>query len=197
MAEYADLTLGSLAYDPFGAAVPQIEFPPEREEEQIPRQPAPAPEAEAGERRRVRLGTAEDAAARAAARRGVIITAAVVVPAVLACMALIVLLLQANIRLTAISSEAARLERRIAALQTERSRLEIQCESAFNMEEVEQVARTSIGMIKADADQAIYLRSTTEDLAVILDGERKAPSLLTRAGRFLDKLGAYFAAGGA
>ncbi len=197
MPDYADLTLGSLAYDPFGTAAPQIDFPPEREEEQIPRQPAPSPEVQTGERRRVRLGTEEEAAARAAARRSTLLTAAVMAPAVLACLVLIVLLLQANIRLTAISSEAARLERRIAALQTERSRLEIQCESAFNMEEVEQTARTTIGMIKADTDQAIYLRSTTEDLAVILDGERKAPSLLMRVGRFLDRLGAYFTAGGA
>ena len=197
MPDFADLTLGSLAYDPFGTAAPQIDFPPRQEEEPLPQQPEPAPEAQSGERRRVRLGTAEDAAARAAARRRTLLTAAVMAPAVVACMVLIVLLLQANIRLTAISSEAARLERRIAALQTERSRLEIQCESAFNMEEVEQVARTTIGMIKADTDQAIYLRSTTEDLAVILDGERKAPSLLMRVGRFLDRLGAYFTSGGA
>ena len=196
MPDYADLTVGSLAYDPFGTAAPQIDFPPEPEREPI-RQPAPAPETQTGERRRVRLGTAEEAAARAAARRSTLITAAVMTPAVLACMVLLVLLLQANIRLTAVSSEASRLERRIAALETERSRLEVQCESAFNMEEVEQIARTSIGMIKADTDQAIYLRSTSEDLAVILVGERKAPSLLMRVGRVLDRLGAYFTSGGA
>ena len=31
MADFADMTLGSLAYDPFGTAAPQIDFPPETE----------------------------------------------------------------------------------------------------------------------------------------------------------------------
>ncbi|MBR2716169.1 MAG: septum formation initiator family protein [Oscillospiraceae bacterium] len=192
MADFADLTLGSLAYDPFGTAAPQIDFPPEREAEPAYVPEAPSPEVQAAPARRVRLGTAEDAAALAAERRRVRLIAAVMIPAAAATMVLLVLLLHSYTRLTAVSSEAARLEKRIAQLQEERSRLEIRSESAFNMEEVEQTARSSIGMIKADSDQAIYLHSTSEDLAVILDGERKQPTLLHRIGSLWNRFTAYF-----
>ena len=191
MAEFIDMTLGSLAFDPFGTAAPQIEYPPEQEE--IPSSPIPEarPAREAQPRQRVRLGTAEDAVALAAQRRRNRLIAAVMVPMAAACLVLLVLLLQSYTRLTAISSEAARLETRITELQAARSRLEIQCESAFNMEEVEQAARSTIGMIKADTDQAIYLRSTTEDLAVILDPNRKPATLLRRIERLWDRVAAY------
>ena len=186
MADFADLTLGSLAYDPFGTAAPQIDFPPETEE--LPQQPP----REAQPRQRVRLGSVEDAAARAAARRRSRLIAAVLTPMAVACLVLLVLLLQAYTRLTAVSSEAAHLETRIAQLQAAHARLEIQCESAFNMEEVEQTARTTLGMIKADTDQAVYLRSTTEDLAVVLDPNRKPAGVLKKLERLWDRVTAYF-----
>ncbi len=191
MADFADLTLGSLAYDPFGTAAPQIDFPPETEE--FPPQPPTEtqPRESAQPRRRVRLGTAEKAAALAAQRRRGRLIAAFMIPMAAACLVLVVLLLQAHTRLTAISSEAARLETRIAELRADRDRLEIQCESAFNMEEVEMTARTAIGMIKADSDQAIYLRSTTEDLAVVLDPNRKPANLWKRLERLWDRMAAY------
>ena len=192
MAEFADLTLGSLAYDPYGTAAPQIDFPPAEETPPVSVPEAPAPVARPARERRVRLGTAEDAAALAAERRHLRAVFAVLAPATAACMVLLVLLLQSYTRLTAVSSEAARLEKRIAQLQEERSRLEIQSESAFNMEEVEQIARSSIGMIKADSDQAVYLRSTTEDLAVVLNGEHRKPSLLRQIGSLWNRLKAYF-----
>ncbi len=189
MADFADLTLGSLAYDPFGTAAPQIEYPPVTED--IPQSPIPEAQPTAQPRQRVRLGTREDAAALAAQRRRGRLIAAVMVPLAVACLVLLVMLLQAYTRLTAVSSEAARLETRIAELEAAHARLEIQCESAFNMEEVELTARTTIGMIKADTDQAVYLRSTTEDLAVVLDPNRKPASLLKRLERFLDRAAAY------
>ena len=191
MADFADLTLGSLAYDPFGTAAPQIEYPPETEAVPQPPIPEAQPAKEAQPRQRVRLGTAEDAAALAAQRRRGRLIAAVMVPLAAACLVLLVLLLQAYTRLTAVSSEAARLETRIAQLQVAHARLEIQCESAFNMEEVEQTARTTIGMIKADTDQAIYLRSTTEDLAVVLDPDRKPANLLKWLERLWDRAAVY------
>ena len=192
MADFADLTLGSLAYDPFGTAAPQIEFPPETEPipqaEPIPTA-EPAPEAQP--RQRVRLGSREDAEAMAVLRRRGRLIAAVMIPLAAACMVLLVLLLRSYTQLTAVSSEAARLETRIAELQAAHARLEIQSESAFNMEEVEQTARTAIGMIKADTDQAVYLRSTSEDLAVVLDPSRKSSSLWKRIGGWLDRIAAY------
>jgi len=106
----------------------------------------------------------------------------------------VVMLLQAHIRLAALSDESAALESRIAELRDVQARLEIQSESAFNMEEVEQTARTVIGMIKADSDQVSYLRSTSQDVAVILEAGRKEPTLWTRLGAFFESLEAYFAA---
>lgn len=190
MADQADLTFGSLAYDPFGPAVPEFEFPPEEPVRQ-PQAPQ-APQARPAPRERVRIATAEDTAARAAARVRAGIFAAVSIPLAAACLVFLVLLLQAHTRLTAVSSEAARLESRIYALQAERSRLEIQSESVFNMEEVEQTARSTIGMIKADTDQAVFLRSTTEDVAVILADDGKKDSLLRRAEALLRRIEAYF-----
>ena len=61
----------------------------------------------------------------------------------------------------------------------------------IGLEEVEQAARSTIGMIKADTDQAVYLRSTTEDLAVILDPNRKPATLLRRMERLWDRMAAY------
>ena len=190
MADQVDLIFGSLAYDPFGTAVPEFEFPPEEpvRPPQAPEAPAPRPST----RERVRIATSEDNAARAAARVRAGVFAAVAVPLAAACLVFLVLLLQAHTRLTAVSSEAAKLEGRIYALQAERARLEIQSESVFNMEEVEQTARTAIGMIKADTDQAVFLRSTTEDVAVILSADGKKNTLLRRAGEFLRRIEAYF-----
>ena len=195
MADQTDLTFGSLAYDPFGPAVPEFEFPPEEPVRQ-PQAPQ-APQARPVPRERVRIATAEDTAARAAARVRAGIFAAVSIPLAAACLVFLVLLLQAHTRLTAVSSEAARLESRITELQAAHARLEIQCESAFNMEDVELTARATIGMIKADTDQAIYLRSTTEDLAVILDPNRKPSGLLKRVERFLDRAAEYLRSPGA
>lgn len=191
MADYAELTFGSLAYDPFGTAAPQIDFPPEPEE---PRPAAvPRPEARPTPRQRVRVRTEEEARAEAQARVRGRILAAFAVPAAAVCVVLLVLLLQSYSRLTALSDESARLESRISALKEERSRLEIACESAFNMEEVEQTAHTVIGMVKADTDQVIYLRSTAEDVAVILEPGRTEKPLLEKAAdavrRFLRFLG--------
>jgi cell division protein FtsL len=190
MEDQVDLIFGNLAYDPFGSAVPEFEFPPEEPVRQ-PQAPEPS-EARPRPQERVRIATEEDTAARAAARVRTGIFAAVVIPLAAACLVFLVLLLQAHTRLTAVSSEAARLESRIYALQAERSRLEIQSESVFNMEEVEQKARTSIGMIKADTDQAVFLRSTTEDVAVILSAEGKRDTLLRRVGKLIRRIEAFF-----
>lgn len=199
MAEFADLTFGSLAYDPFGTAAPQIDFPPEQEE--LPYRPAepaapaapaaPSPERHAAPGERVRVRTEADAGVRSVSRVRVGLYVLFTVPAVVVCLAMIVMLLRTHIRLTEVSNEAARLESRIAELRAEHTRLEIECESAFRMEEVEQTARSSIGMIKAEPDQAIYLRSTSEDLAVIL-GNSREETLAERIDVFLNRVLAYF-----
>ena len=193
MADYADLTFGSLAYDPFGTAAPQIDFPPEPEE--APPAAAPRPEERPVARPRTRVRTEEELRAEAQARVRGRILAAFSVPAALICVAMLVLLLKSYSRLTAISDEAAALESRIAAMEVERSRLEIACESAFNMEEVEQTAHTVIGMVKADSDQVAYLHSTSQDVAVVLNDGAASEPLLERAADFLRRLLSYIGQG--
>ncbi len=191
MADYAELTFGSLAYDPFGTSAPQIEFPPEPEEPAA----VPRPEARPIPRERVRTRSAEEARAEAQARTRGRILAVFAVPAAVVCVVLLVLLLQSYSRLTALSDEAAALENRIAELRSEQSRLEIECESAFNMEEVEQTAHTVIGMVKADSDQVAYLRSTAEDVAVILDADLAREPLLERAADVVRQVLSYIGQG--
>lgn len=193
MADYADLTFGSLAYDPFGTAAPQIEFPPEPEE--APPAAAPRPEERPAAQPRTRVRTEEELRAEAQARVRTRILAAFSIPAALVCAALLVTLLQAYTRLAVISDEAAALESHIAELEADRSRLEIACESAFNMEEVEQTAQSVIGMVKADSDQVAYLRSTAQDVAVILGKEPAEAPLLDRAAGMLRRLLSYIGQG--
>ena len=201
MADHADLIFGNVAYDPFSSAVPELEFPPEDEDLLFPEQPvrpaapAPRPAARRRGRERVRISSAADTAARAAARVRAGVFAVVAVPLAAACIVALVLLLQAHSRLAAVSNEAAHLEKRIASLEAERARLEIESGSAYNMEEVEKTATTALGMIKADADQAVFLRSTTEDTAVILSAEGGGNPLWRNIREFFRRLGEYFAWG--
>lgn len=170
MADYAELTFGSLAYETFGSAAPQIDYPPE---EPVRPYREPVPQAEprpaAAPRERVRVRPKEDPKELARERRRNGIIAAVIAPFVLAAIGMVVILLSSYIRMTAVADEAAAIESRIAELQEAHARLELQAESAFDMEQVEQTARTVIGMVKAESDQVTYLRSTSEDYAVILD----------------------------
>lgn len=196
MAKYAGLSFGSLAYDPFSTAAPQIEFPPEEEnEEALPQSPAEeytAPQESAY--REEQTISPEELRAEAQARIFRRIVAAVAIPVAGVCAVLLVMLLQTHMELTAVSNETAILEDTIAELRDENSRLEIECESVFNMEEVEQTAHSVIGMVKADADQVTYLRSTSEDVAVIMDPPAEETTLEKSAGllrRFLAFFGKH------
>ena len=193
MAEYAGLSFGSLAYDPFSTAAPQIEFPPEGEPGEAPPQ-NPAEEYTAPRehvRREERTISPEELRAEAKERVFRRIVAAVAVPVAAVCAVLMVMLLRTNMQLTAVSNETAKLEAQITKLKEENSRLEIACESVFNMEEVEETAESVIGMVKADADQVTYLRSTSEDVAMIMDPPTGETTLEKSAG-FFRRILAFF-----
>ncbi len=186
MAEYAKMTYGSLAYDPFGTAAPQIEIPEE------PREARPEPEAKERPAERVRIVDEEAVRIETKNRRSMTVYLLLTIPAMLVCTALLLLLLRSYSRLTALSAESAAMESRITELKAEQKRLEVLSESAYNMEEVEQKARSVYGMIKADGEQFVYLHDTAEDVAVILDRDAVSSDF---AGRFLtalEKVKAYF-----
>lgn len=186
MAKYAGLSFGSLAYDPFSTSAPQIEFPGEEDGREHSRNPAGESAARQGSasRRSTRARTLSREELRAEANSIVFrrIVAAVAIPVAAVCAVLLVMLLRSYMDLTAISNEAANLEKQAAELREKNSRLEIECESAFNMESVEQTARDVIGMVKADADQLIYLRSTSEDVAMVMEPPIEESALEKTAG---------------
>lgn len=199
MAKYAGLSFGSLAYDPFGTAAPQIEFPSEEENgQELPQNPAKgytAPQEKVYREPAQELTISpEELRAEAQARRFRRIVALVAIPVGALCAVLLFMLLQSYMALTAISNETSNLEKQVAELREENARLEIECESVFNMEEVEQTAHSIIGMVKADADQVTYLRSTSEDVAMVMDPPADETTLEKSAG-FLRRILAHFRKG--
>lgn len=184
MAEFAGLVYGNLAYDRFGTSAPAIEAPYFPREEEAPvRQPAPQVEAQPREKVSVRTA----AEAKPQARVNVSVFALLGIPAVILCM---VLLLRSYIQLTALSQESAELESRIAQLQEEQTKLEIVYESTFDMAQVEQIAKADLGMVKAGTEQVSYIRSSSGDVAVILQ-EESGVGRVEKARSFLEKVLAY------
>ena len=195
MAKYAGLSFGSLAYDPFSTSAPQIELPEEENEEELLQSPAEeyaVPQENVyREPAQEQTISREELRAEAQARLFRRIVAAVAIPVGALCAVLLVMLLRSYMDLTAVSNETAKLEKQVTELREENSRLEIECESVFNMEEVEQTAHSVIGMVKVDADQVTYLRSTSEDVAMVMDPPVGETTLEKSAG-FLRRIFARF-----
>ncbi len=82
--------------------------------------------------------------------------------------ALMVLVLLANVQLTQITAETASLENRIQALSDEEERLTVKYESTFNLNEIEEYATKKLGMIHQSADNITLLETADADRAVII-----------------------------
>ena len=80
---------------------------------------------------------------------------------------MIISLLTVRIRLTEISNESAILESKIEQLKTERKRLLIEYESAFNPAEIEEYAINVLKMQKPGSDQLFYIDAGASDKVVI------------------------------
>ncbi len=76
---------------------------------------------------------------------------------VAAAVVLLTMMLLAQIRLTDISDTAAKLERQITELETQRNKLTVEYESIFNLEDVEERAVNVLGMQEPDNEQIYYL----------------------------------------
>ena len=70
---------------------------------------------------------------------------------------MLTMMLLAQIRLTDISDTAAKLERQIDQLETQRNKLTVEYESIFNLEDVEERAVNVLGMQEPDNEQIYYL----------------------------------------
>lgn len=166
---------GSLAYD-FNNPALQPEYTEEEQWQVMHRADNPvAEEAQAAE------------AAVASNRQAI---APISVLGILAAAVMIVVMLLAQARLTAVCSEAVRLTNRIDQLQTEQARLRIAFESAFNLTEIEDYAVTELGMQKPRNDQIFSISSRTQDKVEIFAPD-SAGGLLDRVTEFTGSVKEY------
>lgn len=103
---------------------------------------------------------------------------------------MIVIMLLAQARLTAVCSEAVHLTSEIEDLEMEQRRLQIAFESAFNLNEVEQYAVKELGMQKPGSDQIFCIQSTAHDKVEIFRPEDN-DGLLDRLGDFAGSFKGY------
>jgi hypothetical protein len=98
-------------------------------------------------------------------------------------------LILSYIELNSIADETYKVNQEIVNLQDERTKLKIQYESTFKLDQIEQYATNIIGMVPADSSQIRYLNDQAEDQAVILSRETGFAAWLRNA---LTALAEYF-----
>ena len=103
---------------------------------------------------------------------------------------MIVIMLLAQARLTAVCSEAVQLTSQIEELESEQKRLRIAFESAFNLTEVESYAVHRLGMQKPGSDQIFCIQSAAHDKVEIFRPESH-DGFLDRLGDFASSIKEY------
>ena len=103
---------------------------------------------------------------------------------------MIVIMLLAQVRLTAVCNEAVQLTNKIEALETEQNRLRIAFESAFNLNEIEEYAVEELGMQKPRSDQIICIDSAAHDKVEVFRTEG-SEDVLDRVLNFVGSVGEY------
>lgn len=103
---------------------------------------------------------------------------------------LLVFSLLGRIQLMQTSDEAAALSNRLLELQEEQSILLIEYESTFNLMEIEEYAKNTLGMQKARGDQIYYVGGKAPDKAVVIAENRTG--FLDRLYDLLDGIGELF-----
>ncbi|MBE6948223.1 MAG: TPM domain-containing protein [Ruminococcaceae bacterium] len=144
--EYANSSIvyGSVAYD-------LNALPKRKQEEQV------------WEREQVRTETYKAARPQ---RQGVSLFAVLGIGAFVVMMLMVLL---ANVRLTEVIDETAKLESKIVALSDQEARLRIEYESAFNLTEIEEYATKKLGMVRKTSENVVLLQAASVDRAVILE----------------------------
>lgn len=131
------------------------------------------------------------AGTRAISRKGQGISLLTVLGFLMAAVLLVMVLL-AQIQMTALADSAAGLENRISELKTEQNKLVAAYETTFSLAEVEEYAIEELGMQKPRADQIVYLDGVgAADRAVILEQEEQNMFSLG-VSSVLDSLWSYF-----
>jgi cell division protein FtsL len=90
----------------------------------------------------------------------------------MAVVALVVMLLLAQIQLVNLSDTAVSLEAQIEELKTQRDKLTVEYETVFNLKDVEEYATGVLGMQEPRDDQIYYLTNVNAgDKAVVITDE--------------------------
>lgn len=164
-----DLYFGSRPI--FGSAAPALDIP-EPEVEQRPKE-------------RVSIRSK----AKAVSRQGISLFAV----AGWACVAVLsIALLMSYIELNTIANESYELSEELEALQVEETRLMIDYESTFQLDEVEEYAANMLGMVKADNGQIKYLDNRAADQAVVLSEESANTGMSAKFKSFFTAIAEYF-----
>jgi hypothetical protein len=103
---------------------------------------------------------------------------------------LLVFSLLGRVQIMQTSDEAAALSDRLGVLREEQSKLLIQYESTFNLMEIEDFAKNTLGMQKARGDQIYYVGGRVPDKAVVIAESRTG--FPDRLYDLLDRIGELF-----
>lgn len=155
----------------FGSAAPQLDIP------------EPAVEERPRERVSIRTGK------KTASRQGISLFA---VAGWAGIAVLAVALLMSYIELNTLAGESYELREQLEVLEDAETRLLIEYESTFRLDEVEEYAINMLGMVRADSDQVKYLDNRAEDQAVVLAQNNVSVGFSARLKSFFTSIAEYF-----
>jgi hypothetical protein len=109
----------------------------------------------------------------------------------LGCAALILIWLNAQIKLTDLSTKNSTLLRSYSTAAEESARLKLDYENAFNLTTIEREATAKLGMHKATELQVVYIGAESDTAVMILNGAPKDEGLLGKVADIFKKLSEY------
>jgi len=164
-----DLYFGSRPI--FGSAAPQLDIP--------------EPEVVERPRERVSIRTKT----KTATQQGISLFA---VAGWVSMIVLAVALLMSYIELNTIANESYELKEKLEVLQIEETKLQIEYESTFRLDDIEEYATNMLGMVRADNDQIKYLSNRAEDQAVMMAGSNVETGISASLKSLFTTIAEYF-----
>ena len=105
---------------------------------------------------------------------------------------LAVALIMSYIELNVLANQSYELKGELETLQIEETRLLIEYESTFQLDEVEEYATNMLGMVRADNDQIKYLDNRAEDRAVVVSESVNGTGFSAKMKSFFTAVAEYF-----
>lgn len=135
--------------------------------------------------------TAEKVRVHAVYRRGVSVSAISVIGFAVAAV-MIMLVVLSYVQIAEINDSKSSLRSRLNALNTEAEQLRVQYETTFNLNEIEEYAAHTLGMVRLSEGSTALVSSGREDSGVVLSGDGAESGALTGFAEFIDSLLEYF-----